>query len=149
MSSLSTCVCELRRWHEQKHHFPHYLGWPTTWQTDEEDLHLKAHSKTVMFLSSHVSWRSSQTVGDHSLLQIIIYGDLWQHSRSGTQHLRQIALHSINSTSTYYNTVNKRILITANKRIHIISAYFFTGASNKRMHLLTSLYGISLTWFRH
>ena len=43
---------------------------------------------------------------------------------------------------TYYNTVNKHILITANKRIHIISAYFLAAASDKRMRLLTSLYGI-------
>jgi len=43
----------------------------------------------------------------------------------------------------YYNTVNKRILITANKRIHIISAYFLAAASDKCMRLLTSLYGSS------
>ena len=40
-------------------------------------------------------------------------------------------------------TVNKRILITTNKRIQIISAYFLAAASNKRMRLLTSLYGIT------
>jgi len=42
----------------------------------------------------------------------------------------------------YYNTVNKRILIIANKRIHIISAYFLAAANDKRMRLLTSLYGM-------
>ena len=52
-----------------------------------------------------------------------------------------LAVDSINSTCTYYNTVNKRILITANKRIHLISAYFLAAASDKRMRLLTSLYG--------
>ena len=35
-----------------------------------------------------------------------------------------------------------RILIIANKRIHIISAYFLAAASDKRMRLLTSLYGM-------
>jgi len=40
--------------------------------------------------------------------------------------------------------LNKRILITANKRIHIISAYFLAAASDKRMRLLTSLYGINI-----
>jgi len=53
-----------------------------------------------------------------------------------------LAVDSINSRYTYYNTVNKRIPITANKRIHIISAYFLAAASDKHMHLLTSLYGI-------
>ena len=48
------------------------------------------------------------------------------------------------STSRYYNTVNKCILITTNKHIHIISAYFLAAASNKHMRLLTSLYGIIL-----
>jgi len=52
-----------------------------------------------------------------------------------------LAVDSINSTCTYYNTVNKRIPITAYKRIHIISAYFLAAASDKRMRLLTSLYG--------
>ena len=33
------------------------------------------------------------------------------------------------------------MLITANKRIRIISAYFLAAASGKRMRLLTSLYG--------
>jgi len=41
----------------------------------------------------------------------------------------------------YYDTVNKRILITTNKHIHIISAYFLATASDKRMRQLTSLYG--------
>jgi len=48
MSNLWTCVHELRRWHEQKYYFPNYPGWPTARQTDEEDLHLKACSKTVI-----------------------------------------------------------------------------------------------------
>jgi len=30
------------------HRFPNYPGWPTAQQTDEEDLHLKACSKTVI-----------------------------------------------------------------------------------------------------
>ena len=51
-----------------------------------------------------------------------------------------LAVDSINSTCTYCNTVNKLILITANKRIRIISAYFLAAASDKRMRLLTSLY---------
>ena len=38
-------------------------------------------------------------------------------------------------------TVNKHILITANKRIHIINAHFLAAARDKRMRLLTSLYG--------
>ena len=37
-----------------------------------------------------------------------------------------------------FNTVNKRILITANNCIHIISANFLDAASDKRMRLLTS-----------
>jgi len=49
VSNLLTCVCELRRWHEQNTLcFPNYPGWPTAWQTDEEDLHLKARSKAVI-----------------------------------------------------------------------------------------------------
>jgi len=48
VSSLSTCVRKLRRWHEQRHRFPNYPGWPTARQTDEEDLHLKARSKAVI-----------------------------------------------------------------------------------------------------
>jgi len=50
---------------------------------------------------------------------------------------------SAKSTCTYYNIVNKCILIIANKRIHIISTYFLAAASDKRMCLLTSLYGIA------
>ena len=38
-------------------------------------------------------------------------------------------------------TISKRILISDNKRIHIISAYFLAAANDKHMHLLTSLYG--------
>ena len=38
--------------------------------------------------------------------------------------------------------VNKRILITVNKRIHTISTYFLAAASDKCMRLLTSLYDI-------
>jgi len=68
MSNLLTCVRKLQRWHEQKH--PVLSGWSTAWQTEEEDLHLKACSKMVIVSSLHVSWRTSQTVGDHTLLQI-------------------------------------------------------------------------------
>ena len=46
--------------------------------------------------------------------------------------LAVLAVDSINSMCTYYNTVNKRILITANKCIHLISAYFLAAASDKR-----------------
>jgi len=51
--------------------FPNYPGLPTTQQTGEEDLHLKACSKTVIIslCNSHVSWRMLQRVGDHTLLQ--------------------------------------------------------------------------------
>ena len=65
-----------------------------------------------------------------------------RYTASLSDRLAVLAVDSITSTCTYYNTVNKRILITANKRIHIISAYFLVAASNKRMRLLTSLYGI-------
>ena len=54
---------------------------------------------------------------------------------------------SINSPCTYYITVNKCILITANKRIHIISAYFLAVASDRHMCLLTSLYGTTQAWY--
>ena len=62
---------------------------------------------------------------------------------SSSSRLAVLAVDSINSTCTYYNMVNKRIPITSNKRIYIISAYFFAAASDKRMRLLTSLYGTS------
>ena len=65
-----------------------------------------------------------------------------RYTVSSSDRLAVLAVDSINSTCTYYNTVNKRIPITANKRIHIISAYFLAAASDKRMRLLTSLYGI-------
>jgi len=44
-----------------------------------------------------------------------------------------------NSTCTYYITINKCILITANKPIHIM-------INDKRMRLLTSLYSIVQWW---
>ena len=65
-----------------------------------------------------------------------------RYTAFSSDRLVVLAVDSINSTCTYYNTFNKRILITANKRIHIISAYFLAAASDKRMRLLTSLYGI-------
>ena len=106
--------------------FPNYPGWPTARQTDEKDLHLKARSKTVIVSVLRVSWRPSQTVGNRTLLQI------WRppttlsirYTASSSDILAVLAMDSINSTCTYYNTVNKRILITANKRIHIILAWF-------------------------
>ena len=104
MSSLLTCVRELRRWHEQKHRFPNYPGWPTARQTDEEDLHLKARSKTVIIsvfackLKALANSKESYPLADR---------------------LAVLAVDSINSTCTYYSTVNKR------------------------MRLLTSLYGNS------
>jgi len=115
------------------------LPWmPTTQQTDKEDLHLKAHSKTVIV--SVFTWRPSQTVRGHTLLQI------WRSPTTlsikyTVSSSDRLAVIWINSTCTFYNIVNKRILITANKRIHIISAYFLAAASDKGMHLLTSLYG--------
>ena len=116
VSNLSICVCELQRWHEQKHPVLSKLSWwPTARQTDKEDLHLNARSKTVIvsFLSSLVSWRTSQTVGDRTLLQI------WRPRTT---------------LSIWY--------ITINKRIHEINAYFFAAASNKRSaYMLTSLCG--------
>jgi len=64
-----------------------------------------------------------------------------RYTASSSNRLAVLAVDSIiNNTCTYYNTVNKRIPITANKRIHIISAYFLAVASDKRMRLLTSLY---------
>ena len=57
-----------------------------------------------------------------------------RYTASSLDRLAVLALDSINSTCTYFNTVNKRI--------HIISAYFLAAASDKRMRLLTSLYGI-------
>ena len=67
--------------------------------------------------------------------------DQVSRTASSSDRLAVLALDSINSTYTYYNTANKRILITANKRIHIISAYFLAAASDKHMRLLTRLYG--------
>ena len=147
VSNLSTCVRELQRWPKQKYPrcFPKYLRWPTTRQADEEDLHLKARSKTVIILSLHVSWRTSQTVGDHTLLQI-----WWpqttlsiRYTASSSGRLNCCNLESKNSTCMYYVTVNKCILLTANKRIHtyIISPSYLAAASNKHVHRLTSLYG--------
>ena len=66
-----------------------------------------------------------------------------RYTASSSDRLAVLAVDLINSTCTYYNIVNKCILITANKRIHIISAYFLAAASDKRMRLLTSLYGTS------
>jgi len=63
-----------------------------------------------------------------------------------SNRLAVLAVESINRTCTYYNTVNKRIPITANKRIHIISAYVLAAASDKRMCLLTSLYGTRMSY---
>jgi len=40
-------------------------------------------AKRSPFLSSCISWRPTKTVGDPTLLQI------WQHSRSGTQHRKK------------------------------------------------------------
>ena len=144
--SLSTCVRESRRWHEQKHHFPNYPGCQQPDKQTRKTYTWRYVAKRSSFLSSRVSWRPSQTVGDRTLLQI------WRppttlsirYTASSSDRLAVLAVDSINSTCTYYNTVNKRILITANKRIHIISAYFLAAASDKRMRLLTSLYGIIL-----
>jgi len=99
-------------------------------------------AKRSSFLSSRVSWRPTQTVGDRTLLQI------WRppttlsirYTASLSDRLAVLAVDSINSTCTYYS---KRILISANKRIHIISAYYRAAASDKHMRLLTSLYGNS------
>ena len=142
MSSLSTCVRELRRWHEQKHHFPNYPGWPNRRERPApEGTQQNGHR----FCPSRVSRKPSQTVGDRTLLQI------WRppttlsirYTAPSSDRLAVLAVDSINSTCTYYNTVNKRILITANKCIHLISAYFLAAASDKRIRLLTSLYGRS------
>jgi len=65
----------------------------------------------------------------------------WERPRNEAKTCRNLDL--INSTCTIYNTVNMSVLITTNKRIHIISAYFLAAASNKHMHLLTSLYGMA------
>ena len=64
-----------------------------------------------------------------------------RYTASSSNRLAVLAVDSINSRYTYYNTVNKRILISADKRIHIISTYFLAAASDKHMRLLTSLYG--------
>jgi len=134
VSNLSTCVRELRRWHEQKHHFPNYLKWSTAWQTDEDNLYTWRQAvKQSSFLSSRGSWRLWQTVGDRTLLQIWKRQWTWYVSARSITRIQQIPR---------VRTVNKRILITANKRIHKISAYFLAAANDKRMCLLTSLYGI-------
>ena len=81
-----------------------YPGWPTTRQTDEKDLYLKARSKTVIIsvfackLKALANSKESYPLADR---------------------LAVLAVDSINSTCTYYSTVNKR------------------------MRLLTSLYGNS------
>jgi len=49
--------------------------------------------------------------------------------------------HYSNGEPTYSSHIAS-LLITANKRTHIISAYFLAAASDKRMRLLTRLYGI-------
>jgi len=88
------------------------LHWMANRPTDEKNMHLKAHSKTVIVsvfackLKALANSRGSYPLAD---------------------------MDSINSTCTYYNTVNKRI--------HKISAYFLAAASDKHMRLLTSLYG--------
>ena len=45
--------------------------------------------------------------------------DQVSRTASSSDRLAVLALDSINSTCTYYNTVNKRIPITVNKRIRI------------------------------
>jgi len=129
--------------------FPNYPGWPTAQQTDEKDLHLKARSKTVISsvfackLKALANSRGSYSLADMETSD----NTLDRYKASLSDRLTVFAVDSINRTCTYYNTVNKRILITANKRIHITSAYFLAAASNKRMRLLTSLYGNE--YFRH
>ena len=130
MLSLSTCVRELRRWHEQKHRFPNYPGWPTPQQTDEKDLHLKARSKTVIvsvFVCKLKALANSR--GSYPLADMETSDNTLDKVHS---IFVRLAVDSINSRYTYYNTVNKRILITAN---------FLAAASDKHMRLLTSLYG--------
>ena len=86
-------------------HFPHYPGWPTAQQIDEEDLHLKAHSKTVIISVIMCKLKHlANSRGSHPLRR---YDDLGQHSPSDAQNLCQINLH---------------ILTTANKHIHTISS---------------------------
>jgi len=56
---------------------------------------------------------------------------------------QHVALATRSMAVRIYMTVNKHILIIADKCIDKISAYFLAAASNKHMCLLTSLYGIS------
>ena len=128
------------------HCFPKYPGWSTAQRTDKEDLHLKVRNKTVII---SVFWRKSKDLANNR--GSCRYGDLGlsnMHTASSSGRLNCRNLVSKNSTRTYYNTVNKCILITANKCIHIISAYFLAAASGKCMCLLTSLYGMHDTIYR-
>ena len=97
-------------------------------------------AKRSSFLSSRVSQRPSHTVGDRTLLQIWTPLTTLSIRCTASSSDRCRNLDSVNSMCTY-NTVNKCILIIANKRIHIIGAYFLAAASDKCMRLLNSLYG--------
>ena len=105
-------------------------------------------AKRSSFLSSRVTWLKAlaNSRGSYLLAGMETSNNTLDqvHSVFVKQTCRA-SVDSINSTCTYFNTVNKRILITANKRIHIISAYFLAATSDKRMRLLTSLYGIVIS----
>ena len=102
------------------------LPWMANRPTDEEDLHLKALSKTVIVsvfackLKALANSRGSYPLARPMTTLAIRY-------TASSSDKTCCNLDSITSTCTYYNTVNKRI--------HIISAYFL-AASDKHMRLL-------------
>jgi len=96
-------------------------------------------AKWLSFLSSRVSWRTLQTVGEHTLLHGWSLTAL--SCRCTASSSDTLAVVWIRKIAHVRITINKHILITTNKCIHIISTYFLAAANNKRVRLLTSLYG--------
>jgi len=146
VSHLLTCACELRRWHEQKHLFPNYPVWPTARQTDKEDLHLKARSKTVIISVFACKLKApTNSRGSYPLARPPTTLSIRYIASLSDKTCRN--LDSINSMCTYYNTVNMCI--------HTICAYFLAAASDKHMRLLgmgglcsifSTRYAIPICW---
>ena len=118
MSYLLTCVRNLWRWHEQKLLFPNYPGWPTSRQTDDEDLHLswRHAAKISSFLSLHVSWRPSKKKkgiipfcrGDHFHRHILH----WEAQKGAWTGVRN----SIGNHSVTLNTLHCRVWVNCRAR---------------------------------
>ena len=117
--------------------FSNYPGWPTSRQTDEEDLQLKARSNTVVSVFTCKLKALANSRGSYPLADMETSNSTLNqvHSIFIRQTCRNFGFDKFNSTCTYY---------VVNKHVHTISAYFLDAASDKHMRLLTSLYGATL-----